>query len=173
MHVRKLFNSSGGTGVDGIQFQRGARGAFTLIELLVVIAIIAILAALLLPALSGAKVRAQAMMCMSNGKQLMLGWIQYAHDNSDQVVNNFGIAETQAEINGQTYRSWVNNIMDWSIPPSPPDQMTNTDGIRKAPFNYYLSGNVGCYKCPADIYLSNLQVLDGYVNRPRSMSMNA
>jgi len=60
--------------------KRVRRVGFTLIELLVVIAIIAILAAILFPVFAQARESARAISCLSNMKQLGLGWMMYSQD---------------------------------------------------------------------------------------------
>jgi len=105
----------------------------------------------------------------------MYAWMQYATENNDRVVGNFGQAETYAEINyadankSYPYRTWVCNNMYWTVEA----QMTNVNMIKLASLGSYLGGNLGVFKCPADIYLSPVQRAVGWTARPRSMSMNA
>jgi prepilin-type N-terminal cleavage/methylation domain-containing protein/prepilin-type processing-associated H-X9-DG protein len=86
------------------------RQAFTLVELLVVIAIIAILAALLLPALSRSKRKAQQAACVSNLKQVGLAFTMYLDGNRDQFVDR---RDLKSSLPGG-YHPWT------SWPPSDP-----------------------------------------------------
>jgi prepilin-type N-terminal cleavage/methylation domain-containing protein/prepilin-type processing-associated H-X9-DG protein len=77
------------------KFNRG----FTLIELLVVIAIIGILAGILLPVLSRARESARKTQCMSNVKQIGMGLIMYANENSETFPSSTASNPSMASIN--------------------------------------------------------------------------
>src|SRR6516162_3214472 len=134
------------------------RKGFTLIELLVVIAIIAILAAMLLPALSKAKLKAQGISCLNNLKELQLAITMYASDNQETFPENPGA--------GTSLNAWVAGVMTWdnSIQPNP--QNTNTTLLTAGEIGPYVAKNTGVFKCPAD-------TIPGAVGpRVRSVSMN-
>jgi prepilin-type N-terminal cleavage/methylation domain-containing protein len=137
-----------------------AGAGFTLIELLVVIAIIAIIAALLLPALAGAKVKAQGTYCMSNQKQLVLAWVIDADDNQSNLVPNHDGGVTTL---GQ---SWVDGWLDLTVNNTANTNLLFLTASKIAPY----TKNMGIYKCPGDIYNCKEGTLT--LPRVRSVSMN-
>jgi prepilin-type N-terminal cleavage/methylation domain-containing protein len=131
---------------------------FTLIELLVVIAIIAILAAMLLPALSRAKMKAQAVHCVSNLKQLQLGWQLYAGDFRDIMLPN-------APLGATTDQTWCYGQAEgWG---ASFDANTNAALYRASILAPFLGNQLGVYKCPSD----NIPSANG--PRIRSYSMQS
>jgi prepilin-type N-terminal cleavage/methylation domain-containing protein/prepilin-type processing-associated H-X9-DG protein len=148
---------------DATRCERIARlppcAGFTLIELLVVIAIIAILAAMLLPALSKSRSKAEAIGCLNNLKQAQVAWLMYADDNNGRLAENPGATATK--------NSWVTGIMKWDSTGSIWLDNTNPLLLTDCELGPYVARNTGVFKCPGD------KVPGAAGPRLRSISMNS
>ena len=117
--------------------------AFTLIELLVVIAIIAILAAMLLPALSKARLKTQGIQCMNNLRQMMLGWKMYPDDYGDLLLAANNVPAAQSRVN------WCTGGLDFDGFNSS-NYDVNVDLAISPLMPYIGKKSYAIWKCPAD-----------------------
>jgi prepilin-type N-terminal cleavage/methylation domain-containing protein len=125
---------------------------FTLIELLVVIAIIALLMAIIMPALNSVKKKAATTVCLSNTKNLSLGWYMYMGDNDGRIMSS---EDNGIDKNG-TYVGWCgvprnasgNTLSNTQADPPVTDE-DEKRGIEVGVLYPYIKDS-GAYHCPAD-----------------------
>ena len=144
---------------------RGRSQGFTLIELLVVIAIIAILAAMLLPALTRGKLKAQGIQCMGNHRQLAIAWRMYTDDNNEVLLFSSGAKKNWTDL---SVGIWCTGAMDFD--PSNRSNWDTSVDIEQSPMWPYCSKNAAIWRCPAD--RSYVTVNGVRIPRVRTMSMN-
>ena len=116
---------------------------------------------MLLPALAKAKGKALGISCMSNNKQVALGWLMYATDNDGYLAGSLGDAR-QGKI-------WVPGHLDFSSRKDNVDTSLLLDPKRGALLGKYLQ-NAEVFKCPAD--KSTVRVGRETLPRIRSISMS-
>ena len=142
------------------------RTAFTLIELLVVIAILALLIAILLPALSKARGKAEEVVCLNNLKELQLCAKLYSQDHDYYLPPNRNVYY----VNTQSPSNSFDPDQTWCAGLAPYD--TTTENIEHGVlFQYNRSTDI--YRCPSD--KSHVQTEDGeplHIRRTRSYNMS-
>jgi prepilin-type N-terminal cleavage/methylation domain-containing protein/prepilin-type processing-associated H-X9-DG protein len=129
---------------------QGWRGAFTLIELLVVIAIISILMAMLLPALSQARMMARLASCLGNMKQQGIAFATYEGDYNLWMPI------------GSTNGDYPGLMMEPNFGTAP---FFNGDVKKAVLIDTYTGGNANVWTCP-EYYAQGWYNADGSTNQP-------
>jgi prepilin-type processing-associated H-X9-DG protein len=107
-----------------------------LIELAVLIGLLALLATLALPAHGKAGRSGHAVSCANNLRQLMAGYLMYAHDNNDLALGSYSSDSVPA---------WCSGVLG-SAPPAIDEEF-----VRKSPTYRYVA-STGVFRCPSDVF---------------------
>jgi prepilin-type processing-associated H-X9-DG protein len=149
------------------------RGGYALIDLLTIIAVLALFSQILIPAMSRARSRNQALVCMQNTKRLMTAWQMYQDDNKHALIEVYHGSEALGGVAARDPRKspWATGWLDWTTR----SDNTNTvflvdDSYSK--FARYFGNNAKVVKCPTDNFVSPAQKVRGWKSRVRSYSIN-
>ena len=132
----------------------GKKRGFTLIELLVVISVIAILLGILMPALNKARELGKRVVCLTNLKNLTMGWTMYATENNGKLCSGqLAIPEVKIPI-------WCGDAQS-----KYPEEQQKA-AIQSGAIYPYVK-NVNVYRCPTAVKgeFESYAVVDGMSGR--------
>lgn len=147
--------------------------AFTLIELLVVIAVLALLCSVIAPGLASTRPNNASARCQNNLRILSNAWRMYSDDNSGKLIPNLhGAAAVGGAGYGTLGMGWVEGWQDWTARPDNTNLLFLSD-VRWSRVASYVNREPKIFKCPADRFVSSIQVVLGWTQRARSYSIPA
>jgi prepilin-type N-terminal cleavage/methylation domain-containing protein/prepilin-type processing-associated H-X9-DG protein len=160
----KVFMQSARSAFRSASLGPGRGRAFTLLELIVVIALLTLLAVWALPAHGKAGRSGHAVACANNLRQLMAGYLMYAHDNHDIALGG---------ITSDTVPAWCSGMLS-----TVPDAI-DEDLVRNSPTYRYVS-STAVFRCPSDgssfLYRGELRprtrsyVVNGFMGPPAAIA---
>ncbi len=130
---------------------------FSLLELLVTIGILGILVGLLMPAVSKAKNKGHSIACISNLRQLQMGFLSYCDDHANFMPNNHAY---------NYMRQWRSATNSWTGPSNAAADRDDT-AIRMGSLFSYLTAST-IYRCPGD----RSGTANTFTRRTRSYSLS-
>ena len=149
---------------------RSRKHGFTLVELLVVIGIIAVLVGMLLPSLNRAREQARRVQCLSNIRQIAMGFLMYTNENKGWFPGPgvFGGGLGLQSVHPSMTPTWIGRAEDWIVW----RQKAESDPLEGSIIKYMNNPEPSVMRCPSDD-VTTRAVVDPLGFYPYSYAMNS